>query len=753
MQSDFGDLVKTHGYVKARQLLKRVAVEKHQSNISEKERQIHKSHEPQRIRESTLLSTTSGHIASYPVLEKLLLGNRALQNFEIKKDSSSALSIDLLQQIQKHDERKISKDNFLSSHEIQYSLLPHSNFNLLISNQSISHLPIELCDTMYLQLGYLQQINLTRNCLGGLLHSDLSSLSLYQFRYIKKLNLSFNNLRRLPDNIGAMECLEECNLSNNYLSTLPKSFTSLKSLLTLNLANNNFAKMFEEMNYLNCLTYLNLSNNLFMNFPHSVTKLPALKTLLFNYNAISHLAIFPPLLTIEDMWKPIVDRYNGKTIFLNILTREKVSHIECYEGRGLQYQYDLNQFQSAHYSNRKFYFRRKLWLNSCNIPEYESDIDGFSGQTFFRNNVSGETTWDIPAILDSLSSLSNLVEIHMINNALKLLPNSVLKISSLTKLVLTKNRISNLPEEIQQLTLLQYLDISTNEIKSLPNNIVYCKNLQELIVTDNHLLYLPEIIGEELKKCLFRLDVSVNRLLHLPCSLGLCEKLKYLYFHENPLINYEMLRLEYERGIKGFLWYLRNHYLIEKHQRKPPVIEYAHISINQEVNIVKDELISIIQQRLDVLKDKMLLNLQLLGIRDLPKIMFQRKYCKIISKLRLDFNPKLVLSDEFVEKLSNIELLSCKGCRLEIFPENLYLWNSLVSLNLEENKLESVPEGIIELVNLNYLSKYFFVSFLCCLISWNVQICPKTACMLFLQECLTYLFCKRSYWSQIILKI
>jgi Leucine-rich repeat (LRR) protein len=707
--SDFGELVKAHGYVKARQLLKRVAVEKHQSNISEKERAIHKFHEPQRIRESTLLSTTSGNIASYPVLDKLLLGNRALHNFEADADDSSRLSLKLIQQIQKHEETKISKDNFLSSHEIQYSLQPHSNLNLLISNQSISHLPIELCDTMYLQLGYLQQMNLTRNCLGGMLHSSLSSLSMYHFRYIKKLNLSFNNLRRLPDNIGVMECLEECNLSNNYLSTLPKSFTSLKSLLKLNLANNNFAKMFEEMNYLNCLTELNLSNNLFMNFPYSVTKLPALKKLVFNYNAISHLAIFPPLLTIEDMWKPIVDRYNGKTVFLNILTREKVSHIECYEGRGLQYQYDLNQFQSSHYSNRKYYFRRKLWLNSCNIPEYESDVDGFSGQTFFRNNVSGDTTWEIPPILDSLSSLSNLLEVHIISNALKQLPNSILKITLLTKLVLTKNRISNLPEEIHQLTLLQYLDISTNEIKSLPNNIVFCKNLQELIVTDNHLLYLPETIGDELNKCLFRLDVSVNRLSHLPHSLGLCEKLKHLYFHENPLMNYEMLRLEFEKGMKSFLWYLKNHYLIEKYQRKPPVIEYAHISINQEVNIVKDELISIIQQRLDVLKDKMLLNLQLLGIRELPKIMFQRKYCKIISKLRLDFNPKLVLTDEFVEKLSNLEMLSCKGCRLATFPENVFLWGSIVSLNLEENQLESIPEGIIELVNLNYLSKFIVI--------------------------------------------
>jgi len=701
---DFDSLVKAHGYIKARQILKRSTVQQHQHLIQQKEVEVHKSHEAQRIRESTLLSSTSGNLAYNPMLEKILQGNSSIAALD-SSSSFSGIPTNVLSLIRQTGQKKSSKDNFLSSQEFQYTLLPQSKSNLLISNQNITHIPHEFCDTLYLQLGYLNQINLTRNNLSNIINSELPSLSIYHFRYVKKLNLSFNKLRRLPDNIGVLQCLEEFNLSNNNLSTLPKSFSQLKRLVKLNLTNNNFAQLFEELSYLNNILELDLSHNLFINFPSSVLKLQSLKKLVFSYNALSHLAVFQPSLTNMDMWKPIVDSYNGKTVYVNILTREKVSHIACYDGKGLQYQHDLGQFQSSHYSNRKYYFRRKLWLNMCHIPEFESDMDIATGQTYFRNNVSGEAVWEMPAVLDSFGTLNTLVELHIVSNALKELPKSVLQLKNIVRLVLIKNRLRCLPEEIHRLDLLELIDISSNEVESLPNNIIYCKRLKELLVTDNRLSVLPKTLGDELQGCLVRLDVSVNRLNQIPSSLGLCQQLKYFYFHENPLTDYEKLREEFQKGMKSFLWYLKNFYLIEKYKKKPPVIEYSHISINEEVNIVKNELIAIIQQRLDILKEKSLLNLQLLGIEEIPKIMYQRKYCKVITKLRFDFNPKLVLSEEFVEKLCSLEMLSCRGCRLSSIPENIYRWESMMTLNLEENNLEFIPDGIAELINLNYLSK------------------------------------------------
>ncbi|KAF8412972.1 hypothetical protein HHK36_000944 [Tetracentron sinense] len=87
-------------------------------------------------------------------------------------------------------------------------------------------------------LRFVRSIDLSSNNLSGVIPSEISSLSTFNF-----LNLSHNHLEgKIPEKIGGMKLLESLDLSRNHLSgEIPQSMSNLTFLDHLNLSYNNFS--------------------------------------------------------------------------------------------------------------------------------------------------------------------------------------------------------------------------------------------------------------------------------------------------------------------------------------------------------------------------------------------------------------------------------------------------------------------------------------------------------------------------------
>ena len=79
-----------------------------------------------------------------------------------------------------------------------------------------------------------------------------------------------------------------------------------------------------------------MSMNLLQVIPPPVVWMCNLKELLLNRNSISHMAVQPRFMTQGDLWKPFINEEDGKNMFLNCLTKEKLEFVEAYDGKGIE---------------------------------------------------------------------------------------------------------------------------------------------------------------------------------------------------------------------------------------------------------------------------------------------------------------------------------------------------------------------------------------------------------------------------------
>ena len=107
----------------------------------------------------------------------------------------------------------------------------------------------------------------------------MNELSIEDFRppsgEITKLDLSGKNLTQIPSWVFEIRTLQELDLSNNKLETLPDRFgnNNIKFISRLNLSNNKLSALPESIRQLQLLEVLDLSNNQFTKVPDQVLAL------------------------------------------------------------------------------------------------------------------------------------------------------------------------------------------------------------------------------------------------------------------------------------------------------------------------------------------------------------------------------------------------------------------------------------------------------------------------------------------------
>lgn len=106
---------------------------------------------------------------------------------------------------------------------------------------------------------------------------------------LKTIDLSSNKLTELPEGLELFSNLEKLILDNNQFSALPQSMSKLKKLNWISLDRNQFNKFPEELFLIPTLETLTLYKNDFKTLPDHFNLIPNLRTLGIQYTNISSL--------------------------------------------------------------------------------------------------------------------------------------------------------------------------------------------------------------------------------------------------------------------------------------------------------------------------------------------------------------------------------------------------------------------------------------------------------------------------------
>jgi len=108
--------------------------------------------------------------------------------------------------------------------------IPASNI-LDLSSQELSKIP----DNVFNKTN-LEELNVSNNKLSGAMQAEIRQLS-----KLKILNASNNMMTGVPAEVGQLSNLEVLDLSNNQLTGLPYEIGNLQKLKTLNISGNNYS--------------------------------------------------------------------------------------------------------------------------------------------------------------------------------------------------------------------------------------------------------------------------------------------------------------------------------------------------------------------------------------------------------------------------------------------------------------------------------------------------------------------------------
>jgi Leucine-rich repeat (LRR) protein len=278
---------------------------------------------------------------------------------------------------------------------------------------------------------------------------------------LTSLDLSDNDLEKLPDNITDLTRLTHLYLGGNKLSTLPTlidkeiddyffdrmvrgshledydfhnydrlkyqpksidTLTNITNLISLDLSNNELEFLPTSIDNLTKLIYLNLSNNKLRFLPYSISNLTNLAYLNLSENSLYEL---PDWIADEE------------------------------EHCGLDLTDPKNNEEAVSYSIH--------YLTNLTNLKYL--------------NLSGNDLRSIPNKIDNLTKLTHL---DLNNNSLHYLPESFGNLASLIELNLQDNCLSKLPESFAKLTNLKTIYIDSYKLDILPESIKNIVNLKIL---------------------------------------------------------------------------------------------------------------------------------------------------------------------------------------------------------------------------------------------------------------------------------
>eukprot|EP01128_Nolandella_sp_AFSM9_P008799 TRINITY_DN5473_c0_g1_i1.p1 TRINITY_DN5473_c0_g1~~TRINITY_DN5473_c0_g1_i1.p1 ORF type:complete len:890 (+),score=90.35 TRINITY_DN5473_c0_g1_i1:31-2670(+) len=275
--------------------------------------------------------------------------------------------------------------------------------------------------------------------------STLASLS--------NLNLQFNAIKMLPTEIGGLTSLRSLDVSQNCLTALPDTIADLKSLLDLNADYNLLTTLPPTISKLQNLHKIRVASNRLTSLPRELGQLPKLSILQVGLN-----------FSLTDAGLP-------RTLFKTLNGLTEVSFFGCGLTKvpsGLEKQQSL----------------LRLYLGYNTLV-----ANSFSKGVVLRKNCK------------------MLKEIILPGCSLDAIPKSFYELAPLQTLHLACNNISHIPPEIGKLSNLRAIDLSHNNLVEVPEQL-YIATLKEINLSHNSLLSLPISVNK--LEMIDTIDLSYN---------------------------------------------------------------------------------------------------------------------------------------------------------------------------------------------------------------------------------------------------
>lgn len=297
-------------------------------------------------------------------------------------------------------------------------------------------------------------------------HNNLKSLvgELICLNNLKFLDCRHNSIKgdAIPDELFHIETLTVLDLSKNQIKVIPKNLGNCKSLQMLNLSYNGITNIDDDLfKNLTNLIYLNFSNNELKVIPPQLGRLLNLTTLILNNNPLEQAKMrqIDRLKSLRSLHLANTYRNNNNTP-INTLG-------------------DLTNLVELNLSSNQL----------TKVPEDLAHLDKLK-----RLNLSNNFINKMPE--DFGNWWPNLETLNISRNNLKELPSTLCKLCNLKRLYVNDNKITfdGLPAALGKLHQLEVFMAARNNLELIPESIFRCGRLKKLILTSNRLITLPDTI-------------------------------------------------------------------------------------------------------------------------------------------------------------------------------------------------------------------------------------------------------------------
>lgn len=305
-------------------------------------------------------------------------------------------------------------------------------------------------------------------------HNEAAKLpiNIIHARALVMLDVSFNRMTELHDQMDHLIDLASLIARNNRLTKLPPSMCSLINMRRLNLSSNSFTAFPKEICSMVNLEDLDLSFNRIASVPESIGSLTKLQRFLINNNRL--LGTLPRAFAKLLVLREVDLRFNHLT------TLDVLSYCPLLESISAGHNAVTvveSQFPSA----------RLFHLNKCPVTKFSLQTCGLTLTSLDLSNAK------LPSIPDAMfDNLTNLIKLVLDNNHFTYLPPQLGKLTKLQHLSCTSNQLSLLPDELGNLSDLRVLDVHSNNLKSIPAQTWQLTGLISLNASSNLLTAFPD---------------------------------------------------------------------------------------------------------------------------------------------------------------------------------------------------------------------------------------------------------------------
>jgi len=285
-------------------------------------------------------------------------------------------------------------------------------------------------------------------------------------------------------------------------------------------------------------------------------------------------------------------------------------------------------------------------------------------------------------------------ELNVSQCELDMIPEAISLLTSLLTLNLSQNRLKALPPQLGQCTMLTSLDCNDNALTTVPAEIGSLGDLTKLLLYKNSISSLPE----ELRKCskleeLNLFNNKVNSAAITKAAVGILTGLKEVNFAANKVMQVHAEEVAGWKEVTCLNWY---------DNRIVKLAPLGHLQKLEELRLFGNQLPSVPDFGLGM-PHLSILELHKNCIKELPEDFFQ--LCPALAKLTLEQNQLQSLPDGVCSH-KTLGSLIVHTNQIGALPDGLGTMPSLKVLFVQDNKLTALPTSLgdnklLERVNLS----------------------------------------------------